>query len=422
MVITVQTREGRHELKLQGRFDANWADHVGKAIEAAIREGHHNLELDFADVGYISSAGIRVLLKYHKQLKAARGSLRVAQPPAPVLSVLRLSGLWGLLSTTEMQGAETTASTQASAGEAGVRRWQRGGVEFESHDLGSGGQLEGQVQGRPEGLAAGTLAAAESINLRCATDVLAVGIGAFGHGPEDTQGRFGEALAVGGVAVTLPTDGSSMPDYQLTEGEFVPELQLLYGLIARGNFSRLLRFEASGSPRRVVSLGELVESVLEELQCPAAAFAILAESASVVGAMLQRSPALAGGKSAFTFPAVRDWLTFTTERTDERNLVLIAGMAGRSPTPKVASCLRPVGPGTSAHGHFHAAVFPYRPLPKGRLELSEAVAQVLGTESAQTVMHLLADEREFEGVGQTDLMRGACWSGPLRSLNRVQQG
>ena len=29
-------------------------------------------------------------------------------------------------------------------------------------------------------------------------------------------------------------------------------------------------------------------------------------------------------------------------------------------------------------------------------------------------MHLLADEREFEGVGQTDLMRGACWVGPLR--------
>jgi hypothetical protein len=32
-------------------------------------------------------------------------------------------------------------------------------------------------------------------------------------------------------------------------------------------------------------------------------------------------------------------------------------------------------------------------------------------------MHLLADEREFEGVGQTDLMRGACWAGPLRFVN-----
>jgi hypothetical protein len=44
---------------------------------------------------------------------------------------------------------------------------------------------------------------------------------------------------------------------------------------------------------------------------------------------------------------------------------------------------------------------------------------LLATESAQTVMHLLADEREFDGVGQTDLMRGACWVGPLKLQSRA---
>jgi hypothetical protein len=55
------------------------------------------------------------------------------------------------------------------------------------------------------------------------------------------------------------------------------------------------------------------------------------------------------------------------------------------------------------------------------LELQETVTQVIGTETAQTVMHLLADEREFEGVGQTDLMRGACWMGQLHEPDRTQQ-
>jgi hypothetical protein len=277
------------------------------------------------------------------------------------------------------------------------------------------------MQGRPEAFALGTLSTKDSQVLHCSTDMLGIGLGSFGHRPEDTQGRFGEALTVAGAAVILPTDGSSVPDYQVSQGELVPELHLLYGLTARGSFSKLLRFEAGRSPRGVLSLGELVESGLAEIQSPGAAFAILAESASVVGATLQRSPALAAGQSALAFPAVRDWLTFTTERTDERNLLLIAGMAQRPPQPEMAACLRPVGPGTTAHGHFHAAVFPYRPLPKGRLDLPEAVAQALGTETAQTVMHLMADEREFEGVGQTDLMRGACWLGPLRSPGRAQQ-
>jgi hypothetical protein len=294
------------------------------------------------------------------------------------------------------------------------RHWQRDGVEYEAYELSSTGDLEGHVLGRPEAFADGGLSARESQRLRCTGDALAVGLGAFGPGPEDIQTRLGESLAVAGVAITLPTDGSSVPDYQLTEGELVPELHLLYGLVARGLFSRLLRFQANHGPRRVLSLGELVEAALQELESGCAGFAILAESASVVGAMLKRSPALADGQSPLTFPAVRDWLSFTTERTDERNLVLIVGMAERAPQPETAHCLRPLGAGTNAHGHFHAAVFPYRPLPKGRLELPGTVSSVLGTGSAQAVMHLLADEREFDGLGQTDLMRGACWAGRLR--------
>ena len=145
----------------------------------------------------------------------------------------------------------------------------------------------------------------------------------------------------------------------------------------------------------------------------------MAESASLVGASLCQSPTLAEGHSPWNFPAVRDWLSFTTERTDERNVALIVGFAERQPSADHAEFFRPIGPGTQAQGHFHAAAFPYRPLPKGNLKLQETIAILLGSESAQTVLHLLADERQFEGVGQTDLMRGACWVGPLQILDRA---
>jgi hypothetical protein len=121
--------------------------------------------------------------------------------------------------------------------------------------------LEASLQGQPQAFAAGTLNAAHSHRLKCTADLLAVGLGAFGQGPDDTQGRFGEALAVAGTAVMMPTDGSSVPDYQVTEDQLVPELHLLYGLTARGNFSKLLRFEASRSARGVLSLAELVDTL-----------------------------------------------------------------------------------------------------------------------------------------------------------------
>jgi hypothetical protein len=287
-------------------------------------------------------------------------------------------------------------------------------VTFESHELPGSSTLDCQLHGHPEKFSSGQLSAADSRRVRFDADVFGVGLGAFGSGADEARGRFGEFLGAAGAAVTQPTDGSSVPDFQVAEGQFVPEVNLLYGLTASGGFARLLRFEAGQSERRVIAFSDLVEAALENLQTATAGFVILAESAGIVGATLRQSPIGQANQSPWSFPGVRDWLSFTSERTDERNVVLIVGFTERNPASDSAAFLRRFGPGTSAQGHFHAAVFPYRPLPKGNLSLKESVANLLATESAETVLHLLADEREYEGVGQTDLMRGAIWVGPLK--------
>src|SRR5437016_183817 len=414
MEIISHVREGRHELQLKGRLDANWADHLGKAIESAIRAGQHHIDLDLAEVNYLSSAGIRVLLKYLRQLKAAHGALRVVRTTEPILSLLQLSGIAGLLEA----GGEMPAPDKL---QAGTRHWERNGAAFEAHDQTDERGLDGRLHGRPENFASGQLSVSECRRVRFDSQLIGLGLGAFGHDPADCGSRFGEFLAVGGAAVAQPTDGSSVPDFQVTEGQLVPEVNVLYGLTATGGFSRLLRFEATAAERGVISLADLIEASLEDLRTSAAGFVVLAESANLIGATLRQSPTLAHGQSPLDFPAIRDWLSFTTERSDERSLALIVGFAEREPLPDSSAFFRPIGPGTNARGHFHAAVFPYRPLPKGNISLRETINGLLATESARTVMHLLADEREFEGVGQTDLMRGACWVGPLRILGPAPQ-
>ena len=112
-------------------------------------------------------------------------------------------------------------------------------------------------------------------------------------------------------------------------------------------------------------------------------------------------------------------MSFTTERAHERQVALIVGFAEKSPPPESLPFLRQIGPGTSAKGHFHAAVFPYRPLPKGRVDLAETVASLLNTGTASSVLHLLADDREFEGLGETDFMRGACWFSPVGKFGQA---
>src|SRR5437870_5806336 len=136
MEIISHTREGRLELELKGRLDANWADHLGNAMESAIRAGQHHIDLDLAEVNYLSSAGIRVLLKYLRQLKAAHGALRVVRTTEPILSVLQLSGIAGLLEA----GGQTPALAKA---QPETRSWKRNGAAFEAHDQTDGRGLNG---------------------------------------------------------------------------------------------------------------------------------------------------------------------------------------------------------------------------------------------------------------------------------------
>ena len=69
--------------------------------------------------------------------------------------------------------------------------------------------------------------------------------------------------------------------------------------------------------------------------------------------------------------------------------------------------------------HVHAAVFPYRPVQRGELPFGKTVADVFSASAPSAVMHLMSDTRPFEGVGETDLVRGACWMGPLPTITRV---
>src|SRR5213592_3703964 len=92
MKITRTQRDDVLELRLRGRLDASWADHVGKAIDDAIRAGSHQIELNFAQVDYLSSAGLRLILKYYKQLKAVQGSLAITQPSGGAYAILKMAG------------------------------------------------------------------------------------------------------------------------------------------------------------------------------------------------------------------------------------------------------------------------------------------------------------------------------------------
>lgn len=81
-------------LKVVGRLDTN----TSPDLEAAIKlDGVKEVLFDFAELEYIASAGLRILLAVQKSMMACGGSMAVANPNAMVIGVFEMTGLSGVL-------------------------------------------------------------------------------------------------------------------------------------------------------------------------------------------------------------------------------------------------------------------------------------------------------------------------------------
>ena len=68
MNITTENFDNYTEIKLDGRLDTNTAPKLEKALMALLDEGKEDLLINFTDLNYISSSGLRVLLVAAKSL------------------------------------------------------------------------------------------------------------------------------------------------------------------------------------------------------------------------------------------------------------------------------------------------------------------------------------------------------------------
>jgi anti-anti-sigma factor len=403
MDITRTLTENAIDVAVAGRLDGYWADHLSAALTDVVREGHHHIRLNCSKVTFLSSAGISVLMQFHKNLTTIGGTFSVVSPAAGVVAVLRMTRLADIL-------IETTTPNDApvESGRA-VRHRSRDGMALEVFELDAAARLTCRAIGNPDQLAAGAFADGQSTSLESLRPAVAVGVGAFGESFEDCRPRFGELLSIDGTTVYQPADGTNVADYLLADGPLAAEVRVLYCLSCEGRFSHLIRFETE-QPDAVIGLSAIVSACLDEIEAGSLGIVMVAEASGLVGSALRRSPATPwDGPDFFAFPGVRSRLAFTAEGAFPRSVALVGGMVARTGSDGNGPHLRPVGAGTV--GHLHAAAFRFQPVRKGQVELGTTVTELFDAERLLGVLHLLNDDRGAAGAGQSEFIRGACWIG-----------
>lgn len=422
MQITTEDHGDLLELRVAGRLDNDSASHLTDFIDDAVRQGSHAIVMDLTGIAYISSAGIGALVRAYKQLQEIRGFFGVGIAPPHVADVIRLTGLEKMLlcdieTVRKSSGRGLRSTLQPRFRVAATR-----GMNFELYDDDPGAVLSCDVIGEPTRLAQESYQERHCRSFEFPDTTLGLGLGAFGTSFQECENGFGEFLALAGAIAQQPTTGTGKPDFQLEQGRLIPSIQVAYGLRCSGGLRQHQRFEPAEDGVRI-PLSELAEQALEMSECSLAGMVIVAETSGLIGASLKQSPATGApsGVSRLSHPEIRRWLSFSPERSHLHSLAVVVGVASRGDPASgmgkpLAPLLRKMSPRSEVYGHFHAAVFSYRPFKKRKLDLTDIVGTLFESEDLKAVMHLLNDDREITGGGESEFLRGACWLSPITQV------
>lgn len=95
MNIKVEYNLNSANVKLEGRLDTNTAPNFEEEIMKVI-DKIEELVLDFEGLEYVSSAGLRVILKAQKAVKA-KGSMKIVNVNEMVMEVFEITGFVDIL-------------------------------------------------------------------------------------------------------------------------------------------------------------------------------------------------------------------------------------------------------------------------------------------------------------------------------------
>jgi anti-sigma B factor antagonist len=395
-------------LAVSGRLDAEHAGELARAVDDELRRGHHAIALDLTDCGFLSSAGIRVLFEIHRTAKGVGGTCLIRAASEPIRKVLDLTRLAPLL----MEPAAAAAMPQHAVHtpQPAAADLRSGGVQFLGLERPTAA-VRGRLIGTADDVPAARMPRAERRSL--SRQSFAVGLAALAEESPLAE-RAGEMLAACGTAFHRRPQPFSVVDYVATTGDLVPEIDIGHGLVWDGIPQGRAGFEMA-DPDQPVAVDELVARLFEQTTAHTLAIVAAGEVHGLVGAELIRPLAEASATDrpgSLRREIAARWLSFSREPVHGRRTAMIVGVATRdSAAAPLAGFVRPLGSGTT-QGHFHAVVFPPRPLKRGAGDLAATVADIAASEPV-ALMHLLPDPQPVLGSGRSQLVRGRCWFAPL---------
>jgi anti-anti-sigma factor len=392
-------------VRLEGRLDGHGAKEAAAAVPSDLAS--RRVVLDFAEVSYLSSAGVRLILAWHKATATSGGAVVFAAVQPFCAEVLDMSGLAGVIPVFADVGQAVHELRGHDGPGAAAETCETGAGRFVFHPLGSGhGTID--IMGDIANVLDCAITADRVVGKPFFETEYSLGLGALGAKPEDYLPVMGEAIMVAGTMVWLPTDGNDEPDYMIPrKASTTVVLHTGFNASLRGGFNEFAEFTAPvGKPATIRDIYRALFDLARERRFDyrgIIGLAMRAEIAEAFGAGLRKSP-LRSNRPANGLPITdlanyAEWFESDAEPRHRNVTALICGagedMTMEMPWPAQGMLRRMfyVDPANQSAQtetlHNHAVFFTGAPPPGGTRDMDVEMRRVVDESEFVDMRHLL---------------------------------
>lgn len=236
-------------------MDAHLCPEVERQINARFGVDAQSLVLNLQDVSYLSSASLRVFLRFHRQAGRQGGQFALAGLQPYCREVLRISGLADALPVFE-SAAEALAAFEPGSDQ---RELPVGNFRF-APGRDEPGAIE--VLGHIDDVLASRVTEGTLRAKQFSAKGYSLGLGGLGASDEEVMPRLGEMMTIGGTMVWLPTDGHDTPDFLIPKADSeLVKIRTAFNASLAGPFNEFVHFQAA-SPAGA-SLSEVFRALFD---------------------------------------------------------------------------------------------------------------------------------------------------------------
>jgi anti-anti-sigma factor len=372
--------------KLEGRIDGVSSEEINIFIADFLDRGNRKVVLDFENVNYISSAGLRVFLINQKKITAAGGEILFYKLPNSIKEIFRLSGFLKLFKVIENESELIDENKSKST--PSIIKTEIENIKFEYSNI-SNSKSKIHNIGDTSQIEFADYTEKDLIKINAKEHKYVVGFGAIGDEWTAISQYFGESFILDGNMFVYPAIKRPAVDFMIFSEEMDNlEFGFLNGFELSGNQSDVVNFEMKDS---FIDLTLLLDSISELLKCESYGFAIIGECKGLMGMNLKKVPITENKpmnkKGIFDSDNFSDWVNFPVEPDSSNTMIAGVGMFSKSEKKKNSE-FKNILTG-SAKFHLHCGIFERKLMSFNTENYAENLQVILHELQPLKVQHIM---------------------------------